>query len=224
MIRRSAQSYYETLVKNYDDLANKVVMENAALQQAIIDSMLPQRILDIGIGTGAMAATLLGIYPRAHVVGIDFSDEMCTACHNRLQAFSGRYTIVQGDIVDLDFLLLGPFDYVISAMTIHNISHSDKKLLFRKIYASLNPNGVFINGDFVKGETLLQQRNNDSLYRAFLTQNLQGKDRKQWIHHAFQFDMPMKLSEQKKVLTKVGFRDVSVVWEHPREAVYIARK
>ena len=47
----------------------------------------------------------------------------------------------------------GPFDAVVSALSIHHLSHEQKAALFKRIYQSLRPGGIFINADQALGET-----------------------------------------------------------------------
>ncbi len=63
------KEYYETLVKDYDDLSDKVVMENSQLQKAILNAIDFSKkdkinILDLGIGTGSIAYKILAENPR----------------------------------------------------------------------------------------------------------------------------------------------------------------
>jgi len=225
----SVQNYYETLVTGYDDLSDKVVMENTALQQAIFDAINISndsefRMLDLGIGTASTAKKILARYPHAYVVGVDFSDEMIRVAAHTLSEFFERTKLVQEDINELELRPYGKFDLVISAVTIHNIPHASKATLFKEVFQSLTENGVFINGDFVAGETENEENETAYLYRNFLESNLSGDELHKWLEHAFEFDMPMKLSEQITLLKAAGFNEVRTVWQHPREAVYVATK
>jgi len=111
-----------------------------------------------------------------------------------------------------------------SAVTIHNISHKQKKLLFKKIYDSLSENGVFINGDFIEAEIAELNIQYQAIYRKFLESNLTGEELQVWLKHAFVDDKPMKLSEQFELLKDCGFKEISLLWQFNNEAVYIARK
>lgn len=223
--QNSVKEYYENLVKGYDEFSDKVVMENAALQKAIFEAInAPNeaefKVLDLGIGTGSTAKKILESYPNSVVVGVDFSDEMTKVATHTLSRFSERVQLVQEDITSFDFSSYGKFDFVISAVTIHNIPHDSKKYLFEKIYNYLVEGGMFINGDFVSGETDEEESETKSLYRKFLESNLRGDELEKWLKHAFEFDMPMKLSEQVAILEQIGFRDFKVLWQYPRETVY----
>jgi tRNA (cmo5U34)-methyltransferase len=224
------KGYYETLVTNYDLLSSKVVMENVTLQQMIVDALpfpntAPIRILDIGIGTAVTARKILDRFPQAHLTGVDFSDEMMRAAANTLSLYADRFTLIQADVGEANAVFSGNrYDAIVSAVTIHNMPNEAKSRLFAAISASLNSGGVFINGDFIRGETEQEEIETRGIYKNFLETNLTGAELKTWLHHAFEFDMPMKLSEQQSRLSQLGLTDFKVLWRHPREAVYIARR
>ena len=47
----------------------------------------------------------------------------------------------------------GPYDLVVSALSIHHLEDAAKLALFKKAYAALAPSGIFINADQVLGAT-----------------------------------------------------------------------
>jgi ubiquinone/menaquinone biosynthesis C-methylase UbiE len=225
----SAKDYYETIVKNYGDLDDKVVMENVALQQAMIDAVpFPKdahiKVLDLGTGPGIGAEKILTLWSNSSLVGVDFSDEMTKIAGHMLAKFAGRFQLIQAEIDGLNLSQYGMFNVVISGVTIHNIHHTSKALLFSEIFKCLNDKGVFINGDFIEGETDEENDRMNAEYRAFLEKNLEGEECTTWLKHAFEFDMPMKLSGQIKLLKSAGFQDVKTVWQFSKEAVYTALK
>ena len=61
-------------------------------------------------------------------------------------------------------------------------------------------------------------------YRAYLEGNLEGETLKKWLTHAFEEDIPMKFSEQVKLLQGFGFKTIDTVWQHQNMLVYIAKK
>jgi tRNA (cmo5U34)-methyltransferase len=226
---QSIQEYYETLVKGYDDLSEKIVMRNTDLQRSLIDAIPfteseKIRVLDLGIGTGLDAVRILEKLPHSSLVGIDFSDGMIRCSTQRLAPFTDRVTLVQQDMAEANLATLGNFDLVISGVTIHNLPHTLKDPLFRKIYACLCERGAFVNGDFIEAETPEENVQFRTKYREFLETNLREEELAKWLQHALEFDMPMKLSEQRNRLEEVGFKDWKVTWSYLNEATYVTRK
>ena len=74
----------------------------------------PARVLDVGTGTGKLAAAIVQHHPRAHVVGVDFSEPMLRAS-NEAVAFAA------GDALKLPFPDAS-FDAVVSAFLLRNVA------------------------------------------------------------------------------------------------------
>ncbi len=54
----------------------------------------PQRILEIGCGTGVNLAALARAFPNAELVGVDISPEMLKQAQKRLQYWSNRVQLL----------------------------------------------------------------------------------------------------------------------------------
>lgn len=219
--------HFSKNVGGYDTVADAVVMRNDELHRCLVDSIPFDtggglRILDLGCGTGHGMRIALERFPSACVVGIDFSRRMIEKSGANLSAFRGRFELREADFNEVDFGM--EYDAIISAAAIHNSTHEQKRALFGKIFGSLACGGVFINGDFVAGETPEIDGQYQETYRKYLEKHLSGSELKAWTRHAFGQDQPMPLSEQFAALKEAGFRDTNLVWQFANEAVYVARK
>ena len=146
---------------------------------------------------------------------------MTTKASRNLKKFMGRFELIEGDFTNIDFE--GTYDVVVSAIAIHNNTHEQKRKLFKKISRLLRKGGVFINGDFVKGETKELNDGYGQIYKQYLEHNLKNKELKVWLHHAFEEDMPMKISQQFRILKRL-FSKVILTWQFANEAVYVCTK
>jgi SAM-dependent methyltransferase len=100
-------------------------------------------ILDLGIGTGALAARCLDRVPAARIVGIDEDEAMLTAARKRL----GRALkeTIHGSFETVD---LPPCDAVVASLSLHHIPTRERRLrLFRRIHRALRRGGVLISAD-----------------------------------------------------------------------------
>jgi len=220
-------NHFTKKIEDYDYYAEKVVFKNEEVHQTLIKAIPFKesekiKILDLGSGTGRGMFLILKRFFNSDVTGIDFSENMIEKSKKNLEDFKGRFDLIDKDFNDVPFDK--DCDAIVSAIAIHNSSHKQKKELFKTIFDSLKKDGVFINGDFIEGETEEINEKYKKIYRAFLEKNLSGEERKVWINHAFSEDKPMKISEQTKILNEIGFSNIQVLWRFNNEAVYIAKK
>jgi tRNA (cmo5U34)-methyltransferase len=86
----------------------------------------PERVLELGIGTGETTRHLLARHPEARVVGLDSSPEM-VFCARELGIEDVRLARMQDPLPD------GPWDLVISVLSIHHLDDAGKRDLFRRV-------------------------------------------------------------------------------------------
>lgn len=97
------------------------------LQATTIDAIpfAPERVLELGIGTGETTRRLLERYPGARLTGLDSSAEM---------AFRARELGIEVRLARMeDPLPDGPWDLVISVLAIHHLTDEGKRDLFRRV-------------------------------------------------------------------------------------------
>ncbi len=220
-------SHFSESVLDYDTVADKVVMRNDELHERLIGSVALDgskelNILDLGCGTGHGISLLLTKFPNAKITGVDFCDRMIENAREKLKNSLKRVRLRGDDFRKMEFG--EKYDAVVSAIAIHNVTHEEKNELFGKIYTSLNDGGVFVNGDFVGGETSEMDEQCKNVYQEFLKENLRGGELEAWLRHASEEDMPLALSKQYHMLRNHGFRGIKLVWQFNNEAVYIAEK
>jgi tRNA (cmo5U34)-methyltransferase len=97
------------------------------LQEAAIDAIpfQPDRVLELGVGTGETTRRLLDRYPGASVIGLDASPEM--AFRARDLGIEVRLARIEDPLPD------GPWDLVISALAVHHLTDERKRELFRRV-------------------------------------------------------------------------------------------
>ncbi|MGH2694366.1 MAG: class I SAM-dependent methyltransferase, partial [Actinomycetota bacterium] len=85
-------------------------------------------------------------YPEARLTGIDVSEEMLAAARRALPPESVDQLLVQEM---QDPLPEGPFDLVISALTIHHLDASGKADLFQRLARVVRRGGRFVMADVI---------------------------------------------------------------------------
>lgn len=114
------------------------------------DRRAPIRVLDVGVGYGALTEELLGVFGSARVTGIDFSEPMLARARAALERFGDQVTLRVADLQDpawTDGLGIG-FDAVVSSQAIHNVRYPDRiRAIYAEILPLLRPGGCFMNLD-----------------------------------------------------------------------------
>jgi tRNA (cmo5U34)-methyltransferase len=179
-------------------------------------------ILDIGAGTGALSALLLGRYPEADLTLLDISTEMLDIAAKRFHPHD-HVRLIVSDYSRED--LPGSYDLICSALSIHHLETADKLHLFRRIFAALNPRGIFVNAEQVMGETPDQHRRNMTYWADFLrTGPLPEVVWKRAMYRRDSLDRMEKLTVQLAWLRETGFTSVDLLYKNHMLAVMRGRK
>jgi len=119
-------------VPAYDELQDQAI---AAIPFA------PERVLELGMGTGETTRKLLEAYPDAWVIGLDSSPDMVYRARE-------MYDDVQLARIE-DPLPEGPWDLVIGVLSIHHLRAEQKRNLFRQVREQAR---ALVIGDVVKAD------------------------------------------------------------------------
>jgi len=85
----------------------------------------PERVLELGMGTGETTRRLIEAYPDAWVVGLDASPDM---------VFRARETYDDVQLARMeDPLPDGPWDLVISVLSVNQLDDVQRQALFRRV-------------------------------------------------------------------------------------------
>jgi tRNA (cmo5U34)-methyltransferase len=127
----------------YLELIRAEVPRYDELQEAAIAAVpfAPERVLELGMGTGETTRRLIEAYPDAWVIGLDSSPDM---------VFRARemYDDVQLARIE-DPLPDGPWDLVIGVLSIHHLTAEQKQNLFRRVREHSR---ALVIGDVVKAD------------------------------------------------------------------------
>jgi len=179
------------------------------------------KVLELGIGTGLTAKSILKHFPKAEYAGIDFSRQMLDGARKKLSKY--RPTLILGDYAIKDFPKNN--DLIVSVIGVHHQkTDKDKKALFKKIFAALAPKGIFIFGDLVSFRNRKTAALNEALHFHALVENAKSKKSlAEWaFHHKF-LNNPAPLEDQLGWLKQIGFEN-SVMFQKFNTALVICRK
>jgi tRNA (cmo5U34)-methyltransferase len=113
------------------------------LQQAAVDAIPfpPDRVLELGMGTGETTRVLLEAHPDAWVIGLDSSPEMVFRLRREYDGV--MLARMQDPLPD------GPWDLVIAVLSIHHLTDDQKRVLFRRVREQAK---ALVVGDVVKAD------------------------------------------------------------------------
>lgn len=127
----------------YLDLIHRDVPRYDELQEQAIAAIpfAPQRVLELGMGTGETTRRLIEAYPDSWVIGLDSSPDMVYRARE-------NYDDVQLARIE-DPLPDGPWDLVIGVLSIHHLRAPQKQELFRRVREQSR---ALVIGDVVRSD------------------------------------------------------------------------
>ena len=132
-------SRIRTFIPGYEQLLAAAAGALRALDGA------PAHVVDLGTGTGALAAACLRVVPGASVTAIDEDSAILDMARQRLSAHVGMASFVQGSFLDVP---LPRCDAVVASLALHHIrSEERKQRLYRDCHAALRNNGLLVIAD-----------------------------------------------------------------------------
>lgn len=116
----------------------------------LLDEALPAQplVMDLGAGTGALAAAILARLPRARVLLVDLDPAMLEVARARLSAFPGRFEIRTAPFTDPLPEGVDAVDAVVASLALHHVADlADKRELYTQLHDALRPGGLLLSAD-----------------------------------------------------------------------------
>lgn len=180
-----------------------------------------ESLLDIGAGTGLFSYHIYESNPKLRFTLLDISPEMLKIAKERFNGL-GNFQYIETDYNSKN--LPGKYDIIVSALSIHHLEDEDKAGLYERIFNALNPGGLFINADQVKGRTdALDTFYKESWRKAVIESGLDQEA----IRKAFkrtELDRFAPLTWQLNKLQHVGFSEVDCIYRYHNFVVMIGMK
>ena len=183
----------------------------------------PLDVLDLGAGTGLFSAMVLGRLSQARIHLVDVSDAMLERARQRFAgAAASNISFEVRDYTQGS--LGGPWDLVISALSIHHLDDDTKRSLFTRIFESLRPVGLFINAEQVLGPTPAAEARYRKLWdEQVLGSGVDGLEYERAVER-MRHDRCATLRDQLEWLRAAGFTEVDCAFKQWRFAVYFGMR
>ena len=201
---REYDARIRTFIPNYEEMLDVAAAAVPARTRTLVD---------LGTGTGALAARCLAAVPGARGICIDGDRDILQIAARRLR---GRATFTCGSFLRVP---LPPSDAVVASFSLHHIrTRGAKAALYRRIARSLRPGGVFIGVDTYPARATTVARAQREAWKAHLwrayTPARAAALLEAWSHE----DVYVPLESEMAMLERSGFR-MEVLWRKGSFAV-----
>jgi SAM-dependent methyltransferase len=157
-------------------------------------------VIDLGVGTGALAARCLRELPSARLIGVDEDAAMLTAAHARL---GSPLRTLHGDF---ESVRLPRCDAVVACLALHHIPTSSRRLrLFRRIRRALRPGGVVISADCYPASSARSVAADRAAWIGHLQKRYTPREARAYLRSWAREDHYVPLVDEIAALRRAGF-------------------
>jgi tRNA (cmo5U34)-methyltransferase len=199
-----------TFVPDYGEMLETVSMcvESLASPEGVL--------LDLGIGTGALAYRCRKARPDLHVVGIDADSAIMEIARARLgedgvELRNASFTTAP----------LPTCDVVVSSLALHHVaSPEEKRLLYRGLREALNPGGVMVVADCYLPEPAALVEEGFRSWTRFLELTYETGEARRFLEAWEAEDTYFPLNDELSWLRDAGF-ETEIAWRRGLFAVVV---
>lgn len=144
---------YDALTSLYDPILRWTLREStfrdALVRQTHIASR--DRVLDLGCGTATLTLQLKRAYPEAEIIGLDGDAKVLQIAERKVAVAGMVIPLVQSLVTSLPYADAS-FDYVVSSLLMHHLTHQDKVQMLHEVFRVLWPGGELHIADWGKAQ------------------------------------------------------------------------
>jgi SAM-dependent methyltransferase len=205
-----------TFIPGYEQM-----LEFAANSLRALDYTFTPHIVDLGTGTGALAACCIRTLPGASVTAIDEDSAILDMARQRLGAHGALASFVQSSFLDV---ALPSCDAIVASLALHHVRTTDRKRqLYRDCHAALAPGGLFISADcYPSADPALAAIERDA-WRAHMRRTYSDDEITGYFAAWAQEDVYVPLALECQMLRDAGLLP-DVIWRQGPFAVLVARR
>jgi tRNA (cmo5U34)-methyltransferase len=179
-------------------------------------------VLDLGGGTGALAAAVAERFPSAAVEIWDTDPDMLATARERCASFGGRIRYVERSFTDP----LPPCDAIAACLALHHVKDLAVKAgIYREVFSALRPGGIFVNADTAAPATpALRDHAFREWARSMKPHGISEPEAyshfASWAHEDYYPPLIVEL----RMLAEAGFTEPECFWRAATAAVFGAVK
>lgn len=219
----SVAEHLQVQISDYDRFIRTVIPDYDTMrgvQLELLSRCIPAggRVLDLGGGTGALAAAVAGRLPTVHVEIWDTDPEMLQIAEGRCAEFGGRVTLVQRSFAET----LPECDAVVACIALHHVKDlAAKGSIYTNIFCALRPGGIFANADCVMSEVETVRAESFAHWTEFMasrgaTPELIRQNFANWARE----DYYPSVARELGLLQAAGFAEPDIFWRRAPFTVF----
>jgi SAM-dependent methyltransferase len=190
----------------------------AAAQAVDVVARTAPAVVDLGTGSGALAAEILKVRPKARVIGIDSDDAMLEAAKRRLK---GRIDIVHDNF---EMARIPRCDVVSASFALHHIDAGRKKgALYKRCFTALRDGGMIVSADCFLATDGKLRRHHRQAWLDHLQKKYTKKKTEHFLRTWAKEDVYFSLDRELELLKDAGF-STEVSWRQDSFAVVVGLK
>ena len=223
----NVEDFYDQLSSSYTELIKKCVPRYDELLSTMIlylqPDFKPQRILDLGCGTGNLTQRILDHFPDAQIDVLDLSEEILEESRKRF-ANNSKINYIQADFKNMNLSEV-TYDLVMSSIAIHHVEDPFKLKLYKDVFHSLKMDGLFIFADQTRGITDEIYLKNIECWKseAFKLGSTE-ENWDMWMAHQEAHDFHSPVVWHLENMKKAGFNEVDLLSKYLMWGVFWAKK
>ena len=218
----------EEVASVFDDMLDRSVpfyKENLNLQIEILKNFLNDhdKVVDLGSSTGTFLIELAKKYDKKlNLIGIDSSKAMIENARKKAKAFGANILFLEKDFLNYDF---SGSNAIIANYTIQFIRPLKREKLIKKIYNSLNENGLFLMSEkLITEHKKLNKIMIDIYYEYKKNKGYSEYEIAQKREALENVLIPYTMQENIEMLKNAGFNNIEVIFRWNNFATFIAFK
>lgn len=180
------------------------------------------RVLDIGAGTGLFAALVSAHWPDTQFALTDLAESMLERARERFRSMGVEAPEIHVRDTAMG-LPDGPFDAIISALSIHHLEDIAKQATYRRVAERLVAGGTFVNAEQICGTTAAETDEFERRWAREVRALGASEEMIAAAEERMTHDRCAPIDAQLDWMRDAGLEDVDAPWQLGRFAVLTGR-
>jgi tRNA (cmo5U34)-methyltransferase len=215
---------YDERIRTFVPYYEEMLDVCAAIVEDATAARVEPRVVELGIGSGALAARCLERRPALRLLGIDGDTSMMEMARQRfasLKASAARVELVRGDFTRTP---LPRCDVVMASLALHHVASTrSKQTLYGRIAVALTAGGILVSADnALPSAPALLQRGMEA-WRAHMRAHYSARQVAAYLRSWSHEDHYQPLEVELSLLDRAGLVP-DIAWRRDGFAVLVGSK